>query len=273
MIPVGNIINNVERFSGFESEYNRYRPKAPDIVVEVLTTYLGRNPSIVVDLGCGTGLSSFIWKDYADQIIGVEPNDDMRGKAQETLSQLNGANHISFVRGYSNQLEIGSATVDLLTCSQSFHWMEPDSTLKEVSRILREGGIFAAYDCDWPPTVNWKIEDQYVQLMDKVDLLIRQQARKETMVKKWPKDEHLKNMRDSKVFRFTKEIMFHSREVCDAKRYVGLALSQGGLQTVLKSGWTDLNENIELFKKTVEEHFGRQTLDIVFSYRMRLGIK
>ncbi|MBV8225541.1 MAG: hypothetical protein JO232_10170 [Verrucomicrobia bacterium] len=39
----------------------------------------------------------------------------------------------------------------MITASQSFHWMEPVSTLHEVARILRAGGVFAAYDCDWPP--------------------------------------------------------------------------------------------------------------------------
>lgn len=242
-------------------------------MVELLTMYLGRNPLLVVDLGCGTGLSSFIWKDTADQIIGVEPNDDMRGQALETLCQSIDVDHISLVKGYSNQLEIKSAVVDVVTCSQSFHWMEPVSTLDEVSRVLRDGGIFAAYDCDWPPSVSWEIEEQYIRLMNMVENLILQRATKETMVKKWSKDEHLKNIRDSKAFRFTKEIVFHSKEECDAERYVGLALSQGGLQTILKSGYMDLNANIELFRKAAQDHFGGRTLDIVFSYRMRLGIK
>jgi SAM-dependent methyltransferase len=43
------------------------------------------------------------------------------------------------------------ALVDaLVTCSQSLHWMEPEPTFAEVARILRRGGVFAAYDYDWP---------------------------------------------------------------------------------------------------------------------------
>lgn len=268
-----HIINNVERFSGFQSEYNRYRPTPPHLVVELLTKYLGTTPLCIVDLGCGTGLSTFIWKDSTNQIIGVEPNDDMRRQAEEMLSQSDDADHISFVKGYSNQLDIASGTIDIVTCSQSFHWMDPISTLNVVNRILRAGGIFAAYDCDWPPTVNWEIEDKYIRLIDMVEAFILKHAKKETLVKKWAKDEHLKNLKDSKAFRFTKEIVFHSREKCDSERYFGLAISQGGLQTILKSGWTDLNEDIEQFRKIVENYFGQQTLDIVFSYRMRIGIK
>ncbi len=46
-------------------------------------------------------------------------------------------------------------TAGIVTCAQSFHWMEPESTFIEVARILRPGGVFAAYDYDRPPTVHW----------------------------------------------------------------------------------------------------------------------
>lgn len=121
----GPEINSIARFSGFAHIYDQYRPEAPKAVVEIILRYLGRNPSIVIDLGSGTGLSSFIWSNHADQVMGIEPNDDMRRKAMEKLGQSSdsgAAGHISFVKGYSNQLDIPANTVDVITCSQSFHF-------------------------------------------------------------------------------------------------------------------------------------------------------
>lgn len=106
-----------------------------------------------------------------------------------------------------------------------------------------------------------------------MDALILERSNPEALVYKWPKDEHLKSIRGSGLFRFTKEIVFHHQEACDAKRYVGFALSQGGLQTALKSGWIDLYADIEAFQKHVEQHFRGKTLDVLFSYRMRVGVK
>jgi hypothetical protein len=80
-------------------------------------------------------------------------------------------------------------------------------------------------------------------------------------------------MNDSGVFRYTKEIVFHNMEECDAERYVGLTLSQGGLQTVFKMGATDLDAAIEAFRGDVDSHFRGRTLEVMFSYRMRLGVK
>lgn len=65
-----NTINsNVERFSGFADIYDKYRPEPPSTVIEILLNYLNKYPATVVDLGCGTGLSTFIWGDYAKDLI------------------------------------------------------------------------------------------------------------------------------------------------------------------------------------------------------------
>lgn len=273
MIPEGNLKSNVDRFSGFEDVYDNNRPEAPLQVIEIVSTYLGKKPSLVADIGCGTGLSTFIWKDHAERIIGVEPNDDMRGKAVQKASSLTDASHISFVKGFSNDLDMVSGSVDIITCSQSFHWMEPVSTLNEISRVLVPGGVFAAYDCDWPPTLTWQIEEQYNHLIQKADDTIARLVQEPEQAHRWSKDKHLQRIRESGKFRFTKEIVFHNTERCDAERYVGLTLSQGGLQTVFKLGAADLDADIAKFTADVEQYFQGRTLEVMFSYRMRLGVK
>lgn len=173
MIPAGNSKPNIDRFLGYQDEYDRYRPEAPPLVIELLSNYLGRRPAVVADIGCGTGLSTFLWKDAADSVTGVEPNPDMLGKAQEKLDRLHsGTESVSFVQGYSNELPFSSGTVDIITCSQSFHWMDPASTLQEISRCLSPGGVFAAYDCDWPLVLNPAVEARYNRLIATSDDLL-----------------------------------------------------------------------------------------------------
>lgn len=280
-VPEGNRASNVDRFTGFEDTYDQHRPEAPQEVVALLTGYLERQPSVVVDLGCGTGLSSFAWKDAADQVIGVEPNDDMRGKAVAKLQTLeqearsSGADiaDIKFVSGYSNQLALKDQSVDIITCSQSFHWMDPASTLKEVSRVLRDEGIFAVYDCDWPPSLTWRVEQAYHGLIERAEAIIDDHVEPQEQAYKGNKNEHLKHIRESGLFRFSKEIVFHHMEPFTADRYTGLAVSQGGIQTVFKLKPNELNDNIAQFHALVQEHFQGRTLPVMLSYRMRLGIK
>ena len=53
---------NADRFTGFADTYDRARPAMPYYPVERITAYLGCRPDTVVDLGCGTGLSTLIWQ-------------------------------------------------------------------------------------------------------------------------------------------------------------------------------------------------------------------
>ena len=39
--------------------------------------------------------------------------------------------------------------------------MEPEPTFAEVARILRPGGVFAAYDYDWPPVVDPELDEAF----------------------------------------------------------------------------------------------------------------
>ena len=80
------------------------------------------------------------------------------GKAAE-------GNEITFRIGDSSKIGLANGSADIITCSQSFHWMEPGSTIAEASRVLSHGGVFAAYDCDWPPTADWMAEKEYKKLI------------------------------------------------------------------------------------------------------------
>ncbi len=274
MIPAGNSKPNIERFLGFQDEYDRYRPEAPPIVIELLTRYLGRRPSLVADVGCGTGLSTFLWKDAADNVTGVEPNPDMLGKALEKLRLLEGsAQSLSFIQGFSNQLPFSPDSVDIITCSQSFHWMDPDSTLQEFSRCLRPGGIFAAYDCDWPLVLQPDIEARYNHLIVTSEALLAELQPAAEQARKWDKEGHLSRMQACGVFTYAREIVFHNTENCDAQRYVGLMLSQGGIQTVLKLDPAALTQAIAGFTADVVQFFQGRTLPVLISYRMRVGVK
>ncbi|WP_138755010.1 class I SAM-dependent methyltransferase [Paenibacillus sinopodophylli] len=265
--------NNVDRFSGFENDYDQHRPKTPQAVIDILSSYLGRTPELVADVGCGTGLSSFVWLGHAKQIIGFEPNDDMRGKALSHLPKQAEAAAISFVKGYSDRLFLDAESVDVVTCSQSFHWMEPVSTLREFARVLKPGGIFAAYDCDWPPTLHWAVEAEYERLIARSEEIIAKYVLAKDLASKRDKEQHITQIKNSGLFCFAKEIVFHNLEYCDAERYIGLALSQGGIQTVFKLGSKELEQQLQQFISSAEHYFAGRALAVRFSYRMRLGVK
>ncbi|WP_411344297.1 class I SAM-dependent methyltransferase [Paenibacillus sp. WLX1005] len=274
-IPEHNQINNIDRFNGFEDVYDQNRPHTPSLVVDLLSNYLQKRPQLVVDVGCGTGLSTLAWEGRARQIIGVEPNADMLGKARQKLALLPEGRQMSFEHGYSNELPVQTGSADIVTCSQSFHWMEPISTLQEIHRVLAEGGIFAAYDCDWPPILNWQLEREYEHLIDLAERLLDEHGDPQQRAVKRDKSTHLQTLHNSGHFRFVREIVFHNTEPCSAERYTGILLSQGGIQAALKLGAAAryLESEIDVFRAMANDVFRGGMINVLFSYRMRLGIK
>src|SRR2546426_4091490 len=84
--------SNIERFTGkaYAELYDRHRPHPPPILLDLLTQLAKVvAPNLVVDLGCGTGLSSRFWSSRSQQVIGIEPADDMRRQAELHTSAVN----------------------------------------------------------------------------------------------------------------------------------------------------------------------------------------
>ncbi len=265
---------HVDRFTGYADTYDRYRPEAPQAVLDMICRYTaeGAPPSLVVDLGSGTGLSSFAWVGRADAIVGIEPSDDMRSEAQSKLAHWDVEPRVEFHSGYAHATGLPSECAGVVTCSQSFHWMDPLPTLTEAARILKSGGAFAVYDCDWPPAAGWEVESAYMHFMDAVEKVSQARAANLPTIAKRDKNQHLANIRQSGLFRFAREVVLHHEEPCDAERFVGLALSQGGYQTLRKAGIA-MEDEVQRLEEAARRHFGTETQSILFSYRLRLGIK
>lgn len=81
-----------------------------------------------------------------------------------------------------------------------------------------------------------------------------------------PKSKHLQNFRDSGYFSYCREIVFENIEPCDAERFIGIALSQGQIQNLLKNSITEIEPYIEVYKRIV-------TADILNSVPMSVGYR
>lgn len=152
---------NIERFSGFAAHYDGHRPSPPARLAALLKELAGIHDerARVIDLGCGTGLSTRYWIGKAERIVGIEPSDSMRSEAE-----MRGGDGVSYQRGFSHDTGLPDACADIVFCSQALHWMDPRGTFVEAARILRSGGVFAACDYDWPPVTGvWELDRAYLE--------------------------------------------------------------------------------------------------------------
>lgn len=263
------MLGNLDRFSGFADRYDRYRPRPPAVIADILTQLVGMDrPKLVVDLGSGTGLSSEMWSGRAGEVIGIEPNADMRHQAE---SRLSGTSGIRFQDGLSSATGLSDGSADIVTCSQSLHWMEPEPTFREVARILRPGGVFAAYDCDWPPTVTPEAEDAFRGFMADAEREARDRGLEED-VTKWNKEQHLARMEASGRFRWLKDLAVHHVEEGDADRLVGIALSQGTVSTLFRAGLGEEEVGVDVYRRDAEAALPDGPIPWYWTYRIRAGV-
>jgi ubiquinone/menaquinone biosynthesis C-methylase UbiE len=260
---------NVDRFLGLASGYDAVRPAPPALVVQVLCELAGVvRPARVVDLGSGTGLSTRVWADRAGEVIGVEPNHEMRRHAEGVTKGGN----IRYLEGTSSRIDLSEGSVDIVTCVQSLHWMEPESTFAEVARCLRVGGIFAALDCDFPPLVDFELDQRFQELLATAERLIVER-RIVPGLHRWDKKDHAARMRASGRFGHVRVVAFHLRDRGDGARLIGLARSQGGVATALRAEVPEVHALLAELEEATLRRLGTREVPWTFTYRARLGAR
>lgn len=260
---------NIERFTGFADHYDRYRPSPPEALAGLLGQFLRReHPKLVVDLGCGSGLSTRYWSGRAHGVVGVDPTEAMLAQARSVE-----ASGVEYRKGFSHATGLEDACADMVTCSQSLHWMDPQPTFEEAARILRPGGVFAAYDYDWPPvTAEPEVDALYRECMEHSRKL-EKAAGVSSEVRQWGKSGHLARMQESGCFRFVRECALHHTDEGNAERVVGLLLSQGHVQTLLKAGYAETDLKIDQLRELAASRIGSHPQRWYWTSRVRVGLK
>ncbi|WP_139365006.1 class I SAM-dependent methyltransferase [Sutcliffiella halmapala] len=128
-------MNHSERFTGKADAYSRYRPSYPNEYIDyLLSANLLKEASSVADIGSGTGILSKQLLGRGLQVIGVEPNDDMRSLAEHELNQIP---RFTSINATAEDTGLSTNTIDLVTVAQAFHWFNTERFKGECQRILK----------------------------------------------------------------------------------------------------------------------------------------
>lgn len=127
-----------DRFNGKGEIYAKARPKYASELFDYLKNSM-RIPqkSVFADIGSGTGIFTEQLLNCGYTVFAVEPNDDMRKKAEEKLSDNKSFLSVS---GSERSTGLQDSSVDFITAAQAFHWFDPDAFKKECRRIIKPGG-------------------------------------------------------------------------------------------------------------------------------------
>ena len=252
-----------ERFLGFANTYDEGRPKLPEKSIEILKKYIKNDIDLIVDIGCGTGNSTEICTQFAKNVIGIEPSEDMLNKAKTKENDK-----LSFKKGFGDNTGLESNSADIVICSQAFHWMNPTSTIEEVCRILKKGGIFAVIDADFIPVIDLRLE----KLIKEFHNIVTNIENEDKLII-IPQTKHLQNIIDSNKFEYCREICFENHTEYDKERFKKLLLSKSSIQKALRNNYKPIKTKVENIDVILDEVFQGKSLDALFSYKMKIGIK
>ncbi|MFF9147382.1 class I SAM-dependent methyltransferase [Streptomyces sp. NPDC014861] len=141
-------------FNAAAAQYAANRPSYPPALLDAIEEHTGRplRGARVADIGAGTGLATALLHARGADVVAVEPGSGMAAELRRTHPA------IPLVRGDGNRLPLASASVDLLTYAQSWHWTDPDRSVPEALRVVRPGGAIALWWNTSPADIPWIAE-------------------------------------------------------------------------------------------------------------------
>jgi ubiquinone/menaquinone biosynthesis C-methylase UbiE len=128
-------------FSGFAGDYARFRPSYAPAAIDAVLEGLAP-PVRVLDVGCGTGISTRLLAARGARVVGIDPSNDMLDEARRA-PPVEGEGAIEYRLGTAESTGLPDASRDLVVCAQAFHWFDPVRALKELHRVLLRDGRLA----------------------------------------------------------------------------------------------------------------------------------
>ena len=134
-------LNPTGRFTGRAAAYAKYRPDYPPAAIDTIVDALrARWPgSLLVDVGCGTGIAS--------RLLAARGSERDRRRAQcrdacrrEAANAEAGSPKVDYRDGQAEATGLPSGIAAAVLAAQAFHWFEPNAALQEFHRLLQPGG-------------------------------------------------------------------------------------------------------------------------------------
>lgn len=145
------------------------------VYINFLKTRIIHPEGRLLDIGCGGGgFIQRLQKMNNIHVTGIDHSSEMVKLALKVNSAYVKKGTVEILQGKLGDLNINDESFNFVTaCETVQFWEELDSTLKEVYRVLKNGGVFIIINHYPDKTSSWyekmqiKSEDEYVQKLKK----------------------------------------------------------------------------------------------------------
>lgn len=241
-------------FSTQSNIYARFRPNYPDELFSFLSSLTPAN-DLAWDCATGNGQAAVSLSKYFKKVVATD------GSEQQIK---NAAPHekIKYSIALADNSGIESGTVDLVTIASALHWMNFDMFYREVNRVLKPGGIFAA----------WAYYKSHID--SAIDPMVKYLS-KDVLGEYWPPERaYVTNYYNTIPFpfRIIETPSFETSVIANMDFLIGYFHSWSSTQQYIKTNGKD---PVDLIRKELETAWGdlSKTRKITWDIILKVGQK
>ncbi len=123
-------------FGNLSRHYDSARHGVPQVILNYLWQKFESPTPSILDVGCGTGISTRQLLNHRAHVIGADRDSEMIDAAIQQ-----GPRHAAYVVAPVHQLPFENEHFDAVTAFSAFHWFANKKSLDEIQRVLKPGGI------------------------------------------------------------------------------------------------------------------------------------
>ena len=130
-----------DHFSHTSLEYSQSRPQYPAMLFEKLAS-LVKHHELVWDCATGNGQAAVNLAKYFAKVIATDASE-------QQIHHAKVYKNIEYRIALAENSGLENHSVDLVTVAQALHWFDFEKFYKEVRRVIKPGGVLAAWAYDF----------------------------------------------------------------------------------------------------------------------------
>lgn len=153
-------MNFKDHFSKHAGDYARARPRYPRSLFEYLAS-LCRQRTLAWDCGTGNGQAALGLTPWFEKIIATDASREQLAKATRHA-------RIEYLQTPAERTPFAPQSFDLIIVAQALHWFDRGALFAEARRVLKSGGVLAAWSYELSrtsPEIDTVIERYYTDIV------------------------------------------------------------------------------------------------------------
>jgi SAM-dependent methyltransferase len=149
-----------DHFSRQAPDYTKFRPGYPDALFDWLADQTPAH-DLAWDVGCGSGQAAVPLAARFGRVIATD-------LSAAQIAQATPHPRVEYRVAPCNSSGLPDSSCDLVTVAQAIHWFDFDAFYAEAQRILKPGGLIAAWTYQLlrgEPAINTAIDDFYTDVL------------------------------------------------------------------------------------------------------------